>query len=293
VKTWFLIVLTGFLFGSLGLCTKYLTNRGVDPIICASVPYTLSAVIALARHRRTSPAPWREGLAMGAVNAAIPALMFNFGFSHLPASVVTLILSLAPIFTALTAHIAFHDDRFSRFKVAGLALSFGGVAFLAGAPAGTGTRSALALAVTFFGAIISGSSLVWVRRMAIGHDRLAVLAPMQVGAAIVTVIASAVVGRPIWNSGADQTELAILAVMGIGTLAAFFTILKASESAPASRVGLMGYIVPLVGVGGGVLVLGEPLTANLAVGGLLVLAGVSLVGRADGRPARLMSGPDL
>ena len=120
----------------------------MDPTICAAVPFALSAAIALALHPRNVPTPWREGLAMGAVNAAIPALLFNIGFSQLPASLVTLTLALAPIFTAVTAHLAFRDDRFSAAKLAGLGISFGGVAFLAGLPAGSGSRSALAFAAT-------------------------------------------------------------------------------------------------------------------------------------------------
>ena len=43
----------------------------------------------------------------------------------------------------------------------------------------------------------------------------------------------------------------------------------------------MGYVVPLVGVSGGVLIFDETLTANLLLGGLLILAGVTLVGRAN------------
>jgi len=290
MKAWFLIVFTGLMFGSLGLCTKYLTTRGVDPLICAAVPFALSAVIALVIRPRGAPAPWREGLAMGAVNAAIPALLFNIGFSQLPASLVTLTLALGPIFTAITAHLAFRDDRFSAIKLAGLALSFGGVAVLAGLPAGSGTRSTLAFALTLTGAAVAGASLVWVRRMATHHDPMTVLAPMQTGAAVVAVTAAAFAGHPLWNPGADPVELGILAAMGVGTILTYLTSLKASELAPASRVGLMGYLVPLVGVAGGVLIFNEPLTSNLALGGLLILAGVALVGRANRRVALVTPG---
>jgi len=218
---------------------------------------------------------------MGAVNAAIPALLFNIGFSQLPASLVTLTLALGPVFTAITAHLAFRDDRFSTNKVVGLALSFGGVAVLAGLPAGSGGRSTLAFVATLVGAALSGASLVWVRRMAIKHDPMTVLAPMQAGAAIVAIVAASIVGHPPWNVGADSLELGILGVMGAGTIITYITSLKASELAPASRVGLMGYLVPLVGVIGGVVIFDESLTANLALGGLLILAGVTLVGRAN------------
>ena len=281
MKAWFFIIFTGSVAASLGLCTKYLTTRGVDPTICAAVPFGVSAAIALALHPRNVPTPWREGLAMGAVNAAIPALLFNIGFSQLPASLVTLTLALAPIFTAVTAHLAFRDDRFSTAKVAGLATSFGGVALLAGLPAGSGSRSALAFAATFIGAAVAGASLVWVRKMATRYEPMRVLAPMQIGAAVVTVMAASLTGHPLWNLGADTLELWVLGVMGVGTILTFLSSLKASELAPASKVGLLGYVVPLVGVSGGVLIFNETLTANLLLGGLLILAGVTLVGRAN------------
>ena len=281
MKAWSLIVFTGLMFGSLGLTTKYLTTRGVDPLICAAVPFGLSAVIALVLRRKEGQTPWREALAMGAVNAAIPALLFNIGFAQLPASLVTLTLALAPVFTAITAHLAFRDDRFSTAKVIGLALSFGGVAVLAGLPAGSGSRSTLAFAATLVGAALSGASLVWVRRLALRHDPMTVLAPMQVGAALVSIAAASFTGHPLWNLGADAVEMSILGVMGVGTVLTYVTSLKASELAPASRVGLMGYLVPVVGVVGGVVIFNESLTANLALGGLLILAGVTLVGRAN------------
>jgi drug/metabolite transporter (DMT)-like permease len=217
---------------------------------------------------------------MGAVNAAVPALLFNIGFSQLPASLVTLTLALGPVFTAITAHLAFRDDRFSTVKVLGLALSFAGVGVLAGLPAGSGSRSTLAFIATLVGAALSGASLVWVRRMAVKYDPMTVLAPMQTGAAVVAVAAASLAGHPPWGLGADSVELGILGVMGVGTILTYVTSLKASELAPASRVGLMGYLVPVVGVVGGVLIFNEALTANLALGGLLVLAGVTLVGRA-------------
>jgi drug/metabolite transporter (DMT)-like permease len=281
MKAWFFIVFTGFMFGSLGLCTEFLTTRGVDPMVCAAIPFGLSAGIALLLHPRKAATPWREGLAIGAINAAIPALLFNIGFNQLPASLVTLTLALGPVFTAVAAHLAFRDDRFSTIKVIGLALSFGGVAVLAGLPAGSGNKSTLAFVATLIGAALSGASLVWVRSITTRHDPMIVLAPMQLGAATVAVTAAAVAGHPLWNPGAGPMELGVLGLMGVGTIVTYVTSLKASESAPASRVGLMGYIVPVVGVAGGILLFSETLTPNLAIGGLLILAGVTLVGRAN------------
>ena len=290
MKAWLLIIFTGVMFASLGLCTKFLTNNGVDPLVCAAVPFAVSALIAAAFHPWRVPTPWLEGLAMGAINAATPALLFNIGFSRLPASLVTMTLALGPVFTALTAHFAFRDDRFSMVKLAGLGLSFGGVALLAGLPEDSGSGSSLAFVVTLVGAVISGATLVWVRSMATRHDPMNVLAPMQAGAAIVAVTAASFAGHPLWDPGADTLQLGVLVVMGIATVLTYVTSLKASELAPASRVGLMGYIVPLVGFGGGVLLFNEAVTPNLALGGILILAGVALVGRSNPRVAAISPG---
>ncbi|MDP3983980.1 MAG: DMT family transporter [Acidimicrobiia bacterium] len=280
---WFFIVFTGVMFGSLGLSTKYLTTQGLDPFICAAIPFTITAGLALGwRAQRLVGTPWLEGMAMGAVNASAPALLFNFGFSQMPASVVTIILALGPLFTALTAHFAFHDDRFSVVKIGGLAVSFAGVAVLAGLPSGGG-RPALALAATLTGAAISGSSLVWVKRMAVRRQPMSVLPAMMTGAGLLSVLAATVSGNPVWQVEATPGQWTLLVVMGIGGLATFVGSLKAIELNPASRAGLMGYLVPLVGVTGGIVIFNEKLTTSLILGGMLVIAGVAVVGRANRR----------
>jgi len=81
--------------------------------------------------------------------------------------------------------------------------------------------------------------------MATRHEPMTVLAPMQIGAAAVTVIAASFLGHPVWNPGADTLELGLLGLMGVGTILTFLCSLKASELAPASKVGLMGYLAGL------------------------------------------------
>lgn len=275
---WFYIILTGVLFGTLGLCTKFLTTRGLDPFTCAVVPFSITALIALViRPRNSDRVPWIEGIAMGAVNAAGPALMFNVGFSRLPASVVTLILALGPVFTALTAHFVFHDDRFTPIKGLGLALSLTGVGLLAGIPSG-GERPGYALALTLAGTALSGISLVWVKRLANLYQPKLLLAPMMTGAALLSVVVATVIGYAPWVVEISLPQWALMAAMGIAGLVTFISSLKANELNPASRAGLMGYLVPIVGVTGGALLFAEPITLGLLAGGALVIAGVALVG---------------
>jgi drug/metabolite transporter (DMT)-like permease len=287
---WIYIVFTGVMFGSLGLSTKYLTLHGIPAPVCAAVPFAVTAFLAVSGSwSRRRDAPWGEGIALGALNAGAPALLFNVGFDQLPASVVTIIIALGPVFTALTAHFAFGDDRFTRLKLAGLAVSFGGVWLLAGTP-GSAPSLGVGLAATILGAVISGSSLVWVKAIAARYPPRAVLPAMMTGGAGITLAVATVTGDPPWETIASRGQWALLVAMGIAGLATYLGSLRANQLNPASRAGLMGYLVPLVGVGGGVLLFAEPVTLRLLAGGVLVIAGVGLVARHNQVGAQTAAG---
>ena len=57
-------------------------------------------------------------------------MCFNLGFADLPAGIVTLLISVSPVFTVIAADFAFDDEPFRRAKGAGLALAVAGVAAL-------------------------------------------------------------------------------------------------------------------------------------------------------------------
>lgn len=287
---WFYIVFTGVMFGSLGLCTKYLTGEGISPFLCAAIPFAITGILAVLVSRRILPdTPWALGMALGSINAAAPALLFNIGFNELPASVVTIVLALGPVFTAVTAHFAMHDDRFTLAKGAGLVVSFAGVGILAGAPSGS-VSSLPALLITLAGAAVSGSSLVWVKRITLTHPPRMVLPAMMAGAGVTALVVASLTGNPPWSLRAGAGEIALLVAMGVGGLLTFYSSLKANELNPASRAGLMGYLVPLVGVLGGVLLFSEPLTVSLLFGGAAIIAGVALVGGANRAEVAIPSG---
>jgi transporter family protein len=130
------------------------------------------------------------------------------------------------------------------------------------------------------GAVMQGVSAVWVKKMAERYRPESAIAPMMVGAALLAVAASIVAGHPPVPSAFTPMQWVILIVFGSTGVFTFLAVLKANELAPASRAALTGYLVPVVGVVGGVILLGEPFSVLLLIGGLLVIAGVVLVGRS-------------
>jgi drug/metabolite transporter (DMT)-like permease len=110
---------------------------------------------------------------------------------------------------------------------------------------------------------------------------------MMVGAAVLALIVAILAGHPPVPSAFPLSHWVIIVTMGATGVVTFFALLKANELAPASQAALIGYIVPLVGVGGGVLLMGEPMTASLLIGGVMIVAGVVLVGRNSGSPVEV------
>lgn len=286
---WVYIIFTGVMFGIGGLVTEWLIDQAADPLAITAVAFTATAVTAfffgrrLLRHQPAEIRPnlWRTGITVGILNAVGPALLFNLGFSHLPASINTLIISLSPVFTAITAHLVSVGDRFTGAKALGLLFSLAGVAVLAGAPAESGGgKPLLGIAFSLTGALLQGISAIWVKRMAERFSPESSLFPMMVGASAVGLLASTIAGHPPLPSAFSPVQWVVLLVMGGTGALTFLSLLKANQMALASKAALLAYVVPLIGVVGGVVILGEPFSALLVIGGLLVVAGVVLVGRS-------------
>jgi drug/metabolite transporter (DMT)-like permease len=282
---WIYIISAGTIFGVGGLVTKWLIEGGVHPLFLSGGLATFTALVALALHRRMprpTPGTWQTGMVVGACNIGGPIVLFNLGFVHLPASINTLLISLGPVFTAVTAHFLSTDDRFTRVKMGGLGLSMVGVAFLAGAPQDdSGGRPLLGVALTLGGAVLQGASNLWVKRMSVRFSPATTLAPMTTGAALIAATVLLVVRPSVDVSAINGGQWLWLCVLGSTGVVAFRGVLRANQLAPATQAALSAYLVPLIGVVGGVLVLGEPFTLPLLIGGSLVIAGVVLTGRSN------------
>jgi drug/metabolite transporter (DMT)-like permease len=73
-------------------------------------------------------------------------------------------------------------------------------------------------------------------------------------------------------------NLGAMAYLGVvGTAVAFVWYYQGVRAIGPTRSAVFNNLVPIFGMTSGVLVLGEPLHASMVVGGLVALAGVTLV----------------
>ena len=285
-SVWTLVVFTAVAFGSGGLLSKGLIDRGVDSFTVTAVPFLAAGAVGFVvagrrgDFRRAAIVP---GIVLGIFNSAMPALFFNIGFETLPAGLVTLIISLGPTITAALAHLVFADERFNMMKGIGLAVALAGVIGLVAAPGVIEGASYRGAAWVTAGSVVAGSSAVLARWYAVRHGGRALIPSQLTTAGVTPLIAAAAFGRQmIPRGGFAGGDIPIMVAIGIGaSYLGFRSLMIANERGTTGQIAVVPYLLPLIGVTGGIVFFDEQLTPWIVIGGLLILAGVAIAGRAS------------
>ncbi|MBW3550351.1 MAG: DMT family transporter [Proteobacteria bacterium] len=229
------------------------------------------------RARAAFPARLWPRLAMiGAINSAVPFLLFAWAAQHAPAGVGAISNAMTVLFTALIGFLFFGEKIGTRRSVALLAGFVGVVVLASGKTAGASIGWAVTAGCT--AAFLYGIGVNLVRR------HLSGLPPAAVAAA--TLGSSALLVLPFaiaqWPSRPVPLESWLSAAM-LGVLCtgiAFVMFYRLIQRIGPSRTATVTYLVPLFGVAWARWLLDEPLTLTMAVAGALILGSVAFSQRA-------------
>ena len=205
-------------------------------------------------------------------------LCFLYGLRHAPATDGSVLVpGLIPAVTILLAWPVL-GERPARRAIVGLAIAFAGVVVVADPTGSVGSRRLTG------DALFVGASLAWAVYSLAGREAI-----RRFGSVSANVFATAVGSLlllPVTFAGNGWASLgsastgawASIAYLSIaGTVLAFVLFYEGVRLLGASAAAAFALLVPIFGVLSSVLVLGEPLRPALALGGLLVLAGLWLV----------------
>jgi len=252
---------------------------------------TLIAALRLPRPRGLGE--WLPLVTLGAVNAAIPIFLISWGQQWVDSGTAAVLNSLTPIFSLVIAGLALRVEPVTALRVVGLLLGFIGAAILASRQlelrADTaGLIGAMAVVLAAFSYAIGASyarhRIQRTHRYVVAGGTLLFAA---VDAWVLALFADGGVVVP--------TELsAVIAIAWLGILGSFVAYLLfffLIEHLGATMASMVTYLFPVVGVGLGVLVLGETMDVRLAAGTILVLIGIIVVSlRYDAAVSRVPSG---
>jgi drug/metabolite transporter (DMT)-like permease len=197
------------------------------------------------------------------------------GLQYITASLERLILYLNPTLVLLLGLVLF-GRRIGRRQTAGMAISYGGVLLVFGHEVTLqGVDVALGAVLVFLSAVSYALYLFYsgeiVRRL--GSMRLVGLAT---SVACLLCITQFVVLRPLDAALAVAPEVIWLSVLNatLCTVLPVMMVMMAIERIGAGLAAQVGMVGPMSTMAMGVAVLGEPFTAWLVAGTVLVIAGV-------------------
>jgi drug/metabolite transporter (DMT)-like permease len=212
-------------------------------------------------------------------------LPVTVGLQWLPASTAGLLLATEPVWVLVLSR-AFLRERQAGRAWLGSAVALGGVAVLAG-------PGALAGAGGYRG--VAGAGLVLAGTLAFGAYTIVLRPLSQAYGAVPATAASTLAGAVPYLAFAGTLSVSRLAALpasawaelgflALGSTAAGMLMWnRAVLSAGTASVSQLLYLEPAVSVAGAVVFLGERVTAAMAAGGVLILAGVIAASRAGRR----------
>jgi drug/metabolite transporter (DMT)-like permease len=277
-------------------CTLWGLNQVATKVALADVPPLMqSAIRSLgAAALLMGFATWRgvgmfgrDGtLAAGIVAGALFAAEFGcifVGLQYTAASRMVVFIYLAPFVVAFGMPFIARTERSSPLQWAGLGAAFGGVAlaFSEGfGAAAAGPRQWFGDLLGVIAALLWGATTLVIRSTRLNHAAPEKTLLYQLAVSGVLLAAAAWVAGEPWPQRVRPLAAGAIAFQTVVvTFASYLAWFWLVRHYPATRISSFTLLTPVAGLAFGVALLGEPLTARLAVGLVAVAAGLWAVSR--------------
>jgi len=254
-------------------------NTYFPPILFVTWRFGSGALILLAiAYWRKIPLPDAKFLPWiiltGVLQLTLNNVAAQVGMQSISAGMAAVLNYTAPLWTAILAHFAL-NERLTRTKLFGVLLAMVGLYVLMGVQ---GVDDLNAAFIIIAGAMVMAVSNIVVKLRLTKCDMVQLTTWQMVFGALTLVLYSTLVPQGEIN----WCLPAVLCVLYNGALAsalAFFLWNYVLTHIEASSASIATLVAPVVGVLGGVVFLGEPLTIYIVAGIALIFAGILIVVR--------------
>ncbi len=281
LKTSFFTAFLCALFGANSVAIK-ICLTGIGPFTAAGLRFALAGT-ALLLWARIKGVPLRlkqeQYVQIFIISVAFTLQLscFYIGINRTTASHAVLIANLVPFVVMILAHFFIPGDVITKKKIIGIVLGFIGVFFLFYDKAGAGAGSRTGDMIVLCAVLLWGSNAIYVKKIISGFNAMQItLYPM-------------IFGIPLFFLGGFLWDGTMIKAMNVPVMTAVFyqsfvtagfgflawnTLLKKFG---ATILHSFVFIMPVSGVLFSVLILGEPVTANLFASIVFIGTGISIV----------------
>lgn len=206
-------------------------------------------------------------LQMGLNNIAAQTSMLTLG-----AGMVSVLNYSMPVFAAVLAHFLL-GERLNWRKGAGIVLAIAGMAVLMDVHAG---GDVTAICIGLLSAVFWGLASIFVKLKLADVNPISLTTWQMVCASLSLLAYTAIVpqGEFVWNA---ESVLCLIYNGVLASALAFFLWSWILQHIEVSKASVAVLAVPVVGVVGGILCLGEPMTLHIFFGMLMIMAGIYIV----------------
>lgn len=260
------------------------------PLPMAFLRCVLAAVVLALLMRGTRKAwparrHWGAIAVLSLLTLVAPFVLFNWAGLVLPAGYSAVLNATAPLFGVLAGAL-FREERLTARRLAGCAVGLGGVALLVQlGPVEPDWPVVLAVLACVTASAAYGFGAILMKRATMAHEPLPASAAVHIAGAFVLLLPAAATAPAV-----QLRPDAIVALLVLGTFTSGFMYwlsMRLMREIPASAATSSAFMIPMFGVSWGALFLGEPVTAGMVPGVVLVLLACALV--TGFNPLRLLA----
>lgn len=280
---WPALIVVYLLWGSTYLGIGVLV-QSIPPLLGSGARFLLAGVIlagyvAATRGWSALRVDGRE-LATSVLLGFLALVVGNGGLSlaeqHVETGLAALIVAATPVWIALLRSAA--GDRPGRATWLGVGVGIVGLAVLVRPGQGAGSAPLGWILLIALGSFTWALGGFLQQRLPAPRDPLVLTCQQMISAGVVLLVLGPLLGERLDPAAVTTSSLVAFGYLVVaGSLVGYVAYVWLVGNAPLSLVSTYAYVNPVVAVILGVLILGERVTATVAVGGAIILAGVVLI----------------
>ncbi|GAB2699266.1 DMT family transporter [Paenibacillus thermoaerophilus] len=257
----------------------------MPPMLFSGVRTLLAGVIllfaALPRLRRLKfRETWPIYMISALLNVVLYYSLHTIGLGYLPSGLFSAIVFLQPVLVGVFSWL-WLGESMNGVKIAGLLLGFFGVAVISSGGM-SGHISVAGVLLALGSALSWAAGTVYVKKVGSRVDPIWLVSLQMIAGGLLMTAAGTAIES--WSDVSWQPAFILdllfisVFVIALGWLV-FYRLIDSGE---AGRMASFTFLIPLVAILIGTLFLGEPFTAALAAGLLMIVASIYLVNRKKG-----------
>ena len=260
------------------------------PLLFAGVRYAVAGAVVLGYAAvaadRWLPRDRDEWLGVAVAGTFVIAAYHGFlylGEVRISGAVAAVVVSLAPVLTAVFAAALLPNERLGPVEIGGFALGIVGVVVIADpTAAGLGSAAVVGVALAFVATVAFSLGAVLLRPLRTDLPVAALQGwAMVIGAGQLLVAAVAIGESPaaiVWNQTAIASLAYLTLLSGVVAFLLYFALL---DAVGPSQLHLVGYAEPVVAAVGSWALLGHLVDAEALIGFVAILAGFLALEREE------------